>query len=151
LRARRVAAIQPEWAEPLAAHLVRRTYGDPWWDAGSARAVTSETVTLYGLPIVSGRTVGLDRVDAELARELFVRHALVAGDWDTRHEFVARNAEFVGRVQQLEARIRRIDLLDDEALFEFYDERIPDHVTSGRAFDRWWRDVVAGEVAGAGP
>ena len=151
LRARRVAAIQPEWAEPLASHLVKRTYGDPWWDAQAARAVTSETVTLYGLPIVSGRTVGLDRVDGELARHLFIRHALVAGDWHTRHAFVARNAEFVERVQLLEARIRRIDLLDDEAQFEFYDRRIPDHIASGRTFDRWWRDVVAGDEPGVGP
>ena len=143
LWARRVVAIQPEWAEPLAEHLVKRSYGEPWWDARAGRAVVAETVTLFGLPIVSSRTIGLDRVDIGLARELFIRHALVAGDWDTRHEFLARNERFVERVRLLEARVRRIDLLDDEALFEFYDERVGDDVTSSRHFDRWWRDVVA--------
>jgi ATP-dependent helicase HrpA len=141
LYARRVAAIQPEWAEPLAQHLVKRSYGDPWWDARSGRAVIAETVTLFGLPIVANRTIGLDRVDAGLAREMFIRHALVAGDWETRHEFVARNERFVERVRLLEARVRRIDLLDDESLFELYDERIGSDVTSSRSFDRWWRDA----------
>ncbi len=140
LFARRLATIQPEWAEPLAPHLVKRSYSEPWWDRGAARAVVAETVTLYGLPIVSSRTVGLDRVDPPLARELFIRHALVAGDWESRHDFTARNARFVRRVALLEARIRRADLLDDESLFEFYDERIPADVTSARHFDRWWRD-----------
>jgi ATP-dependent helicase HrpA len=141
LYARRVAAIQPEWAEPLAEHLVKRSYSDPWWEARSGRAVVAETVTLYGLPIVSGRTIGLDRVDARLAREMFVRHALVAGDWETRHAFVERNERFRERVRLLEARVRRIDLLDDESLFEFFDERVDRDVTSGRHFDRWWRDA----------
>ena len=141
LYARRVAAIQPEWAEPLAEHLVKRSYGDPWWDARSGRAVVAETVTLFGLPIVGNRTIGLDRVDAGLAREMFIRHALVAGDWQTRHEFVARNERFLERVRLLEARVRRIDLLDDESLFEFYDERVGRDVTSSRHFDRWWRDA----------
>ncbi|HSJ91909.1 MAG TPA: ATP-dependent RNA helicase HrpA, partial [Ilumatobacter sp.] len=141
LYARRVAAIQPEWAEPLAQHLVKRSYGDPWWDARHGRAVIAETVTLFGLPIVGSRTIGLDRVDHRLAREMFIRHALVAGDWETRHEFVARNERFVERVRLLEARVRRIDLLDDESLFEFYDERVGGDVTSGRHFDRWWRDA----------
>ena len=82
LWARRVVAIQPEWAEPLAQHLVKRSYSEPWWDAGAGRAVIAETVTLFGLPIVGKRTVGLDRVDRRLAREMFVRHALVFGDWE---------------------------------------------------------------------
>ena len=141
LFARRVAAIQPEWAEPLAQHLVKRSYSDPWWDTRSGRAVVAETVTLFGLPIVTSRTIGLDRVDARVAREMFIRHALVAADWETRHEFIARNERFVERVRLLEARVRRIDLLDDESLFEFYDSRVDREVTSGRHFDRWWRDA----------
>jgi ATP-dependent helicase HrpA len=139
--ARRVAAIRPEWAEPLAPHLVKRSYGEPWWDARAGRAATSETVTLYGLPIVANRTIGLDRVDTELAREMFIRHALVAGDHEMRHEFLARNARFVERVRLLEARVRRIDLLDHEDVYEFYDERIPTDATSVRHFDRWWKDA----------
>jgi ATP-dependent helicase HrpA len=144
--ARRVAAIRPEWIEPLAGHLVKRSYGDPWWDARSGRAVIAESVTLYGLPIVTARTVGLDRVDAGLAREMFVRHALVAGDWETRHEFVARNELFRERVRLLEARVRRGDLVDDETLFEFFDERVGRNVTSARHFDRWWRDTATPDL-----
>jgi len=141
LWARRVATIRPEWAEPLAEHLVKRSYSEPWWDARSGRAVIAETVTLFGLPIVTGRTVGLDRIDARLAREFFIRHAMVFGEWETRHEFAARNQRFVERVRLLEARVRRVDLLDDEALFEFYDERVGPDVTSTRHFERWWRDL----------
>jgi ATP-dependent helicase HrpA len=141
LFARRCAVVQPEWAERLGAHLVKRSYGEAWWDARQGRAVTSETVTLYGLPIVSNRTVGVERVNPELARDLFISHALVAGDWQTRHQFVPRNARFVERVRLLEARVRRRDLLDDESLFEFYDERLPADIGSTRSFDRWWRDA----------
>ncbi len=139
LWARRVATIQPEWAESIAPHLVKRSYGEPWWDARAGRAVVAETVTLYGLPIVAGRTIGVGRVDPALAREMFIRHALVAGDWETRHDFVQSNARFVERVALLEARVRRIDLLDDDALYEFYDERLGDDVASSRDFDRWWK------------
>ncbi len=139
LWARRVAAIQPEWAESSAQHLVKRSYGDAWWDARAGRAVVTETVTLYGLAIVPNRTIGVGRVDAVLAREMFIRHALVAGDWETQHGFVERNQRFVERVRLLEARVRRIDLLDDDALFEFYDERLGADVASARHFDRWWK------------
>ncbi|MFZ9041797.1 MAG: ATP-dependent RNA helicase HrpA [Ilumatobacteraceae bacterium] len=142
LRARRVASIRPEWIEPLAPHLVKRSYGDAWWDARSARAVTRERVTLFGLPIVDDRTVGLDRADPSLARQMFIRHALVEGDWNTRHGFVERNRRFVERVRLLEARVRRGDLLDDGALEAFYDARVDASVTSGRHFDRWWKDVA---------
>jgi len=144
LWARRVAAVQPEWAERLGAHLVRRSYGDPRWDGRSGRAVTSETVTLYGLPIVSGRTVGYDRVDAEVARDLFVRHALVEGDWGHHradYPFLAHNHQFAADVAALEARLRRRHLLDDDALFTFYDAHVPADVVSVRHFDRWWRDA----------
>jgi ATP-dependent helicase HrpA len=150
LFARRVAAIQPEWAEQLGEHLVKRSYGEPRWDARAGRAVTDETVTLYGLPIVSGRTVGYDRVDPAGARELFLRHALVAGDWSTHHPFVVRNRQFVADVAALEARVRRGHLLDDQDVFEFYDARVPEGVVSTRHFDRWWRDAGdphAGHVA----
>ena len=141
LWARRVATIKPEWAERVAAHLVRRSYGEPWWDARSGRAVVTETVTLYGLPIVSDRKVGLDRVDPALARRMFVQHALIEHDWSARHDFVEHNARFVARVELLEARIRRHDLLDDDALFEFYDARVPAAVVSAAHFDRWWKDA----------
>ncbi len=143
--ARRVAQIKPEWAEPLAQHLVKRSYGEASWEPEQGRAVTFENVTLYGLPIVSNRTIAVDRVDPGLAREMFIRHALVARDvsatWQRRHGFVAANERFLARVRLLEARVRRIDLLDDQTLHDFFDERLPDDVTSTRHFDRWWKEV----------
>ena len=145
LRARRVATISPEWAERLGGHLVKRSYGEPWWDARRGAAVTSETVTLYGLPIVTGRVVAYDRVDRALARELFIRHALVEGDWTAHHAFLGRNAAFVERMRAIESRVRRSGLLDDEVIERFYDERIGDGVTSGHRFDRWWRDIATDE------
>jgi ATP-dependent helicase HrpA len=143
LWARRVAAVQPEWAERLAAHLVKRSYAEPWWDANAGRAVTSETVMLYGLPIVSNRTIGLDRVDRTLARAMFIRHALVTGEWTAEHAFLVENERFRRRVQLLEARVRRSDLFDDEMLFDFYDERLGDDVVSSRHFERWWKETKA--------
>ena len=147
LRARRVAAIQPEWAESAAGDLVKRSYGEPAWDERAGRAVVSETVTLYGLPIVRDRRLGLDRIDRRLARELFIRRALVGGEWDAEYDFIDANRRFVERVGMLEARVRRTDLLDDEALVAFYDARLPPDVTSARHFDRWWRDARADDPA----
>jgi ATP-dependent helicase HrpA len=146
LRARQVAAITPEWVEEAAGHLVKRSYGEPWWDAARGAAVTTETVTLYGLPIVTGRVVLLDRVDPALARELFIRCALVDGDWETSHGFLARNRGFRDRVHALEAKVRRGGLLDDDAVEAFYDGRIPADVTTGRRFDRWWRDHTGSDL-----
>ena len=145
LRARRVATISPEWAERLGAHLIKRSYGEPRWDARRGAAVTSETVTLYGLPIVTGHIVAYDRVDRVTARAMFVRHALVEGDWTAHHAFLRRNAAFVERVRAMEARIRRAALLDDDLIEQFYDERVGDAVTSGHRFDRWWRDAAAAD------
>jgi ATP-dependent helicase HrpA len=142
LRARRVATIQPEWIEQVAPHLVSRVHGDPWWDATSARAVTTETVSIWGLPIVTGRVVGYDRVDPVDARRLFIRHALVDGEWRTHHRFVARNAAFRDQVDRLEDRVRRRGLLDDDVVEAFFDDRIGPGVVSGRHFDRWWRDLA---------
>jgi ATP-dependent helicase HrpA len=140
--ARRVAAIQPEWAEQIGAHLVKRTYGEPRWDRRAGRAIATQTVTLYGLPIVAGRTIGYDRVDKVAARDLFILNALVFGDWDSHHRFLERNREFVAEVGELEARVRRGHLLDDDAVHDFYDQRIPPDAVSARHFDRWWRDAA---------
>jgi ATP-dependent helicase HrpA len=137
---RDVARIEPEWVEPLAEHLVKRSYSEPHWEAKRGSVVALEKVTLYGLPIVSARTVGYGTVDPELSRELFLRHALVEGDWRTHHAFFAANLALLDDVEQLESRARRRDILvDDETLFDFYDERIPDHVVSGAHFDSWWK------------
>ena len=139
LWARMVARIDPSWIEPLAEHLVRRSYGEPWWDARRGAAMTTERITLYGLPIVDGRRLALARVDPALARRMFVEGALVAGDWTTRHRFAADNRRLLDQVRELEDRTRRRDLLvTDEALGAFFDARIGPDVTSARAFDRWW-------------
>ncbi|MCU1352513.1 MAG: hrpA [Acidimicrobiales bacterium] len=141
LWARTAAAIQPEWAESLAGHLVKRSYGDPRWEERSGRAVTDERVTLYGLPIVPARKVGYDRVDVDEARELFVDHALVRREWPSRHPFLAANEAFLAEARDLGDRIRRWDLFDDEVLFRYYDQRVGPGVVSGRHFDRWWKDA----------
>ncbi|HWK29497.1 MAG TPA: ATP-dependent RNA helicase HrpA [Solirubrobacter sp.] len=138
---RTAARIDPRWVEPLAEHLVRRTYSEPRWDRRRASVVATERVTLYGLPIVGGRTVAYGALDPVLSRELFIRRALVEGEWDTRHRFLAANAALVEEVQALEDRARRRDILvDDQTLYDFYAARVPDGVVSGAHFDRWWRD-----------
>ena len=138
---RDAARIQPEWVEPLAEHLVTRTYSEPRWVGSRASVVATERVSLYGLPIVVGRTVAYGSLDPALSRELFIRRALVEGDWETRHDFFHHNRREVEEVQALEDRARRRDILvGDEALFAFYDARIPADVVSGAHFDRWWRD-----------
>src|SRR5690606_30028488 len=116
-----------------------RSYGEPWWDPERGAALTHERVTLFGLPIVAGRTVNLTRVDPALARELLVLHALVRGEWHARHDFVATNASTIEEVHGLEARARRDLLTTEDALVAWFSARIPDHVTSVRAFDRWWK------------
>ena len=142
LWARTVARIQPEWLEPLAGHLVRRTYSEPHWSRKRAAAVATERVTLHGIPIVIGRTVDYGRIDPEVSRELFIRHALVEGDWDTRHRFFHANRALLDDVEELEHRARRRDLVvDEEALIAFYEARIPADVVSGRHFDSWWKKI----------
>ncbi|MEU4597226.1 ATP-dependent RNA helicase HrpA [Nocardia sp. NPDC023988] len=137
----RIAArIEPEWAERLAGDLVKRTYSEPHWSAKRGAARAYERATLYGVPLVTGRPVDYGRIDPELSRELFIRHALVQGEWQTRHGFFARNRALVDDVADLEHRARRRDILvDDEVLFEFYDQRIPADIVSVRHFDSWWR------------
>ena len=142
LWARTVARVEPEWAEELAGHLAVRFYTEPHWSKKRAGVVATERVTLFGLPIVVGRTVDYAAVDPALARELFIRHALVEGDWSTRHEFFAGNRELLSDVEELEHRVRRRDVVvDDQALYDFYAERIPAEVVSGRHFDAWWKRV----------
>ncbi|HET9093480.1 MAG TPA: ATP-dependent RNA helicase HrpA [Solirubrobacteraceae bacterium] len=139
---RTAAAVNVRTVEALALHLVKRSYGEPRWDRPRAAVVASERVTLYGLPIVSARTVPYGRIDPTGARELFVRRALVAGDWDNHHAFMVENERRVAQVQALEARARRRDLLADEATrAAFFAERVPEEVIGGREFDRWWRSA----------
>ncbi|HSJ71280.1 MAG TPA: ATP-dependent RNA helicase HrpA [Acidimicrobiia bacterium] len=137
-----VAAIDPAMIERVGSHLITRTLSDPWWDAPRGSAVARETVTLLGMTISSDRVVQLDRFDPDLARRLFIRHALVAGEWETHHAFAAHNEARISEVIDIETRERREDLLiPDDELAAIFDLRIPDEVTSVATFDRWWRDA----------
>ena len=143
---RTLARIDPDWAERLAPHLVRRVYSEPHWSSRQGSAMASEKVLLYGVPLVAARLVGYGSIDAELSRDLFIRHALVEGDWRTEHRFFHANRELLDDVEQLEQRARRRGLLvDDETLFAFYDGRIPADVVSTRHFDKWWKDTRRAE------
>ncbi|MFF3419092.1 ATP-dependent RNA helicase HrpA [Streptomyces sp. NPDC002698] len=140
LWARVNARVEPEWVEPLAGHLLKRTYSEPHWEKDQAAVMAYEKVTLYGVPIVAQRKVNYGRIDPEASRELFIRNALVEGDWRTHHKFFADNRKLLTEVEELEHRARRRDILvDDETLYDFYDQRVPEHVVSGAHFDSWWK------------
>ncbi|MGW7079131.1 ATP-dependent RNA helicase HrpA [Streptomyces sp. NPDC054866] len=140
LWARVNAKIEPEWVEPLAQHLLKRTYSEPHWEKDAAAVMAYEKVTLYGVPIIAQRKVNYGRIDAEVSRDLFIRNALVEGDWRTHHKFFAANRRLLTEVEELEHRARRRDILvDDETLFDFYDQRVPEDVVSGAHFDSWWK------------
>ncbi len=146
LWARVVARIEPEWIEPLAEHLVRRNYSEPHWERKQGAVIAYERVTLYGVPIVTQRKVNYGRIDPQLSRALFIRNALVEGDWETHHKFFHDNQDLLAEVEELEDRARRRDILvDDEVLFDFYDRRIGEDVVSARHFDAWWKKVRRNE------
>ncbi|MCV7285648.1 ATP-dependent RNA helicase HrpA [Mycolicibacterium wolinskyi] len=137
----RIAArVEPEAIERVAGHLVQRTYSEPHWDAKRGAVMAFERVTLYGLPLVPRRRVGYAQVDPVVSRELFIRHALVEGDWQTRHHFFRDNARLREELEEIEERARRRDLLvDDDEIYALYDARIPADIVSARHFDGWWR------------
>lgn len=140
LYGRIAARIQPETVERVAGDLVQRTYSEPHWDAQRGAVMAYERVTLYGLPLVPRRRVGYSQIEPELARELFIRHALVEGDWQTRHHFFRDNARLREELEELEEKARRRDLLvGDEEIYALYDARIPAEVVSAKHFDAWWR------------
>ena len=140
LWARVVAKIQPEWVESLAGHLVKRSYSEPHWSKKRATVMAYEKVMLFGIPLVAKRLVNYSHIDPVVSRELFIRSALVEGEWETRHEFFKQNRSLLLEVEELEHKSRRRDILvDDDELFEFYDQRIGTEVVSGRHFDTWWK------------
>ncbi len=140
LWARVNARTDPAWIERLAGHLVRHSYSEPHWEKKRGSAVALEKVTLYGVPLVAGRKVGYARINPEESRDLFIRHALVEGDWETHHRFFHDNRALIKRLTELEARARRRDILvDDETLVDFYDTRLPAEIVSGQHFDSWWK------------
>lgn len=135
-----VAKIQPEWIEPLAKHLIKRTYSEPHWSKKQGAVMASEKVMLYGIPIVPKRLVNYDSIDPVVCREIFIRSALVEGEWETRHAFFKNNRKLLLEVEELEHKSRRRDILvDDDELFEFYDQRVETDVVSARHFDSWWK------------
>ena len=137
-----VASVQPEWAEELGEHLARHSYGEPSWDARRGAAVCSERVSLFGLPIVGNRTIDYDRINRAAAREIFIRCALVEGDWEQgagNRKFWERNRRFLDDLKGWGERVRRVDLVDEEAVFTYYDRRLGPDVVSTRHFDKWWK------------
>jgi ATP-dependent helicase HrpA len=140
LWARVATGIDPAWAEHAGEHVATFSYGEPWWDPDRGAPMVKERVTLYGLTLAANRPVQLGTVDQRLARELFIHHALVEGEWDATHEFLSRNRELIETVEAMEARSRRRDLLvEHRAIFAFYDDRIPADVVSAGHFEAWWR------------
>ena len=148
LWARVAAKFEPAWAEQVAPHLIKRSYSEPHWSSKMGAVMAYEKVTLYGVPVIAQRRINYGKVDPVLARELFIRHALVQGEWKTHHKFFHRNRALLEEVEELEARVRRRGLLvDDETLFEFYDARVGKDVVSERHFDKWWKEARQQEPA----
>ncbi len=137
-----IAKIQPEWIEPLAKHLIKRSHSEPHWSKKQAAVMAYEKAMLYGIPIVPKRLVNYGNIDASVSREIFIRSALVEGDWETKHAFFKQNRKLLLEVEELEHKSRRRDILvDDEELFQFYDQRVGTEVVSGRHFDTWWKQA----------
>ncbi|HHF4078681.1 TPA: ATP-dependent RNA helicase HrpA [Haemophilus influenzae] len=136
---RMVAEIEPEWIEPLAEHLIKKSYSEPCWSKSRGAVIADEKVTLYGVPIVAARPVNYGAIDPRVSREIFIQSALVEGDWNTKHKFFKENQRLLREVEELEHKSRRDILVDDRTLFEFYDQRIGTEVVSQKHFDTWWK------------
>lgn len=135
-----VANIEPNWIESLAKHLVKYSYNEPRWSRSRGEVIADEKVTLYGVPIVTARMVSYGSIDPTVSREIFIRSALVEGDWKTKHTFFHQNQKLIQEIEELEHKSRRRDILvNEQTLFEFYDQRIGQEVVSQRHFDRWWK------------
>lgn len=139
---RGIANIEPQWLEQVAGHLLKKQMLDPHWEKKGAQVVALERATLYGLVVYSGRRVDFSRVDPAAAREIFIREALVAGQWESPLPFLAANRKLVREVEALEHKSRRQDVLvDDELIFAFYDAQIPADVANGASLESWWRNA----------
>jgi len=140
--ARTIAKIQPEWIEPAARHLVKRSYAEPHWEKRPAQVAATERVTLYGLPIVAARRVNYGPIDPTEARAIFIRHALVRQEFACRAPFFQHQRDLIADIEQQEAKTRRRDLLlDEQDLFRFYDERVPPGISNGPRFEKWRKQV----------
>jgi ATP-dependent helicase HrpA len=143
LYARCIAKIEPEWIEKIGEHLLKKSLSEPHWEKRAAQVSAFERAMLYGLPIYHRRRVSFGRQDPARARELFIRGALVEGEFDTKLAFFAHNRKLLADIEQLEHKSRRQDVLvDDELIFAFYDQVLPDGIYTGASFERWYRDEV---------
>lgn len=149
LFARCVASIEPQWIERVAAHLLKKTYSDPRWEKKAGQVVANERATLYGLMIYSGRRVNFGRIDLPQARELFLRQALVPGEIDSKLPFLRHNQQQIQAVEKLEHQSRRPDILiDDELIYAFYAERIPDHICQTASLEKWYKELSPEQAQG---
>ena len=140
---RGIAAIEPQWLEQVGGHLLKKQLLDPHWEKKAAEVVALERATLYGVVIYSGRRVNYGRVDLSGAREIFIREALVGGQWETKLPFLDANDKLIRQVEDLEHKARRQDvLIDDELIYAFYDKQLPTDVCSGYSFERWYREEI---------
>jgi ATP-dependent helicase HrpA len=143
LYGRGIAAIEPRWLPALAGHLIKKQLLEPHWEKKAAQVVALERATLYGIVIYANRRVDFGGVDPAAARAIFIREALVAGEWETKLPFMAANRRLIGQVEELEHKSRRQDVLvDDELIFAFYDQQLPADVHSGELFERWYREAI---------
>jgi ATP-dependent helicase HrpA len=142
LFARCVAKIQPEWVEQAAVHLVQKSYFEPHWEKKAARVVAFEKITLYGLTLIAKRKVNFEHIDPELSHEIFLRQALVIGDFFSKAAFFSHNQQLLNKIAGLEHKARRQDILvDDEVIYQFYAERVPQHICSGIEFEKWYKQA----------
>ncbi len=142
--ARNVARVDPLWIEQVGEHLVRRQHYEPHWERRAARASIHERTTLFGLTLSTDRKVPFERIDPKAARELFIRHALVRMEYDSRAPFLSHNLKLLEEAEYLQQKGRRVDLLVDESrLYEFFDARVPEGISSGAAFERWRKEAEA--------
>ena len=144
LYARCIAQIQPEWLERVGGHLLKKSWGDPRWEKRTAQVSAFERATLYGLVVYSQRRINYGAINPQEARDIFIRGALVAGDYETRAPFLAHNQKLVREIENLEHKSRRLDVLvDEELIAAFYDKLIPQDVFNGAAFEKWLKDATA--------
>ena len=143
LYARCVAQIQPEWLERVGAHLLKKSWGEPRWEKRTAQVSASERATLYGLVVYSQRRINFGLINPKEAREIFIRDALVAGEFDTRAPFFAFNQKLIREIENLEHKSRRLDVLvDEELIAAFYDNVLPADICNGITFEKWHKDAT---------
>jgi ATP-dependent helicase HrpA len=143
LYARCIAQIQPEWVEKIGGHLLKKSWGEPRWEKRTAQVTASERATLYGIVVYSQRRINYAQHNPQEAREIFIRDALVGGDYETRSPFFAHNHKLIREIENLEHKSRRLDVLvDDQLIYAFYDKEIPSDVVNGAGFEKWYKDAA---------